>query len=195
MADENSGYALTLQEVDNILSHKGKHLENFSIVLPQKHGLELLNEDHFLNTNHVALQAQCDKMCEALNEEQQHIFQCILYEINAAENNMFFVEGRPGQGKTFMVSTLTCMLCASHHIILIVGSSALCATAYPHGCTAHYMFGIPATEESTNLHSSIHPFLACAELIHNAYVIIWDELPVANKATWECVDELSSVIL
>ena len=61
MADENSGYALTLQEIDDILSHKGKHLENFGIVLPQKCGLKLLNEDQFLNTNQV----QCDELCNS----------------------------------------------------------------------------------------------------------------------------------
>jgi hypothetical protein len=195
MADEYNGYALTLQEVDDILSHNGKHLENFGIILPQKRGLELLNEDRFLNINHAALRAQRDQMCETLNEEQQHIFQCILDEIDAAENNMFFVEGRPGRGKTFMVNALTCMLRASHRIVLIVGSSALCATAYPRGRTAHYMFGIPVTEESTDLRSSIHPFSARAELIRSADAIIWDELPMANKAAWECVEELCRRIM
>ena len=131
----------------------------------------------------------------AHHEEQHHIFQCISHEINAGENNMFFLEGRPGRGKTFMVNALTCTLRASHHIILIVGSSALCVTAYPCGRAAHYMFGIPITEESTNLRSSVHPFSTCVELICNAYAIIWDELPMANKAAWECVDELCHHIM
>jgi hypothetical protein len=112
-----------------------------------------------------------------------------------AQNNMFFIEGRPGRGKTFMVNALSCMLHASGHIILIVGSSALCATAYPRGRTAHYMFGIPVTEESTDLHSSVHPFSARAELIRNATTIIWDELPKVNRAAWECVDELCRRIM
>ena len=194
-ADEHDGYTLALQEIDNILSHNGRHLHNFGIILPQKRGLELLNEDRFLNINHAALQAQRDNMCEMLNEEQQRILECIWGEIQKGHNNMFFVEGRPGRGKTFMVNALSCMLRASGHIILIVSSSALCATAYPRGRTAHYMFGIPVTEESTNLHSSIHPFSARAELIRNATAIIWDELPMINKAAWECVDEICRRIM
>ncbi|KAG1904000.1 uncharacterized protein F5891DRAFT_896432, partial [Suillus fuscotomentosus] len=56
---------------------------------------------------------------------------------------MFFVEGQPGRGKMYMVNALASTLRASGHIILIVGSSALCTTAYKRGRTAHYMFRIP----------------------------------------------------
>jgi hypothetical protein len=78
---------------------------------------------------------------------------------------------------------------------LIVGSSALCATAYKRGRTAHYMFGIPVTEDSTDLHSTIHPFSARADLIRHATAIIWDELPMANRAAWECVDNICRQIM
>jgi hypothetical protein len=52
------------------------------------------------------------------------------------------------------------------------------------------MSGIPVTKESTDLHSSIYPFSAPGELIRNATAIIWDEMPMANKVAWECVDKL-----
>ncbi|KAG2065610.1 hypothetical protein BDR04DRAFT_1174299 [Suillus decipiens] len=51
-------------------------------------------------------------------------------------------------------------LCAEGYIILIVRSSALCATAYKRGRTAHYLFGIPVMEDNVDLHSTIHPFSA-----------------------------------
>ncbi|KIK32171.1 hypothetical protein CY34DRAFT_102126, partial [Suillus luteus UH-Slu-Lm8-n1] len=78
-----------------------------------------------------------------LNDEQQTIFDAICDGIDSRQNAMFFVEGRPGRGKTFVVNALASTLRAAGHIILIVGSSALCATAYKRGRTAHYMFGIP----------------------------------------------------
>ncbi|KAG1795536.1 hypothetical protein EV424DRAFT_1334680, partial [Suillus variegatus] len=68
-------------------------------------------------------------------------------------------------GKTFMINTLSSMLRTSSHIILIVRSSALCATAYKWGCTAHYMFGIPVTDKSTDIHSTIHPLSAKADIL------------------------------
>jgi hypothetical protein len=52
------------------------------------------------------------------------------------------------------------------------------------------MLGIPVTKESTDLHPFIHPSSAPGELIRNATAIIWDEMPMANKAAWECVDKL-----
>ncbi|KAF9232084.1 hypothetical protein BU15DRAFT_32498, partial [Melanogaster broomeanus] len=58
------------------------------------------------------------------------------------EHRMFFIEGRPGRGKTFLIKAFSSMLRAQHHIVLIVGSSALSAVAYPRGHTAHYLFGI-----------------------------------------------------
>jgi hypothetical protein len=57
------------------------------------------------------------------------------------------------------------------------------------------MFGIPVTEDNVDLHSTIHPFSARADLIRNASAIIWDELPMANKAAWECVDDLCRRIM
>ncbi|KAG1865491.1 DNA helicase Pif1 like protein [Suillus subalutaceus] len=57
------------------------------------------------------------------------------------------------------------------------------------------MFRIFITEDSTDLHSTIHPFSARADLICNATAIIWDELPMANKAAWECVDNLCHRIM
>lgn len=94
-----------------------------------------------------------------------------------------------------MINALSSTLRAAGHIVLIVGSSALCATAYRRGRTAHYLFGIPVTDQSTDLHSNIHPFSPRADLIRNATVIIWDELPMANKAAWECVDQLCRRIM
>lgn len=74
------------------------------------------------------------------------------------------------------------MLRAQEEIVLIVGSNALCATAYDRGRTAHHMFGIPVTDDNVNLHSSIHPHSPRADLIRNAAAIIWDGLPAMNKA-------------
>ncbi|KAG2071989.1 hypothetical protein BDR04DRAFT_963678, partial [Suillus decipiens] len=53
-----------------------------------------------------------------------------------------FVDSRPGRGKTFMVNALASTLRAAGHIILTVGSSALCSTVYKRSRMAHYMFGI-----------------------------------------------------
>ncbi|KAG1760543.1 hypothetical protein EDD22DRAFT_736618, partial [Suillus occidentalis] len=49
---------------------------------------------------------------------------------------------------------------------------------------------IPITDDNTSLHSNINLCSLRADLICNATAIIWDELPMANKAAWKCVDQL-----
>ena len=129
-------------------------------------------------------------------DEQRQIFDFIWNDIAEEENAMhqFFIEGRPGRGKTFLIQTLLLRYRAEDHIILIVGTSALSAIAYPRGRTAHYMFGIPVTDDNVDLHSKIGPFSSRADLIRAATAIIWDELPMANKAAWECVHHLCCMV-
>lgn len=133
-------------------------------------------------------------MYDQLNAEQRHVFDQIYLAIQNHESTPFFVEGRPGRGKTFLVKALSSGLRVQGKIILIVGSSALCATAYDRGCTAHHMFGIPVTDDAINLHSKIQPFSPRADLIREAEAVIWDELPMMNKAAWESVNDLCRLI-
>jgi PIF1-like helicase len=43
--------------------------------------------------------------------------------------------------------------------------------------------------------SSVRPFSFCAELIKAASLIAWDELPAANVAWLDCVDQLCQTIM
>ncbi|KAG1871218.1 hypothetical protein DFJ58DRAFT_722647 [Suillus subalutaceus] len=158
LANDVNGQNFALQQIDDILSHNGRHLDHFRIYLPQRRTAELLSEDHFLTANQATFEAERDNMCASLNPEQRHIFDVICDGIDSRRDATFFIEGRPGHGKMFMINALSSTLRAAGHIVLIVGSSALYATAYRRGWTAHYMFGIPVTDESTDLHSNIHPF-------------------------------------
>lgn len=125
----------------------------------------------------------------AVANTQHHI-----REHGRRQTQLLFIEGRPGRSKMFLVKTLSSILCAQEQIVLIVGSSTLAATAYECGCTAHHMFGIPVTDESVELHSSIHPHSPCLDLIWNASAIVWNKLPAINRAAWESIDELCCII-
>ena len=52
-------------------------------------------------------------------------------------------------------------------------------------------FQLPTT---TSTFTQIGPFSSRADLIRAATAIIWDELPMANKAAWECVHHLCCMI-
>ncbi|KAI6017269.1 hypothetical protein PISMIDRAFT_100983 [Pisolithus microcarpus 441] len=57
------------------------------------------------------------------------------------------------------------------------------------------MFRIPITDDNTNMVSSISLHSTHADLSHEATLIIWDELPMVNKAAWECVHMLCCDIM
>jgi chromosomal replication initiation ATPase DnaA len=57
-----------------------------------------------------------------------------------------FIEGKPGYGKTFVLDAVACTLRSQRLIVLIVGSSALAATLYKEGRTAHNLFQIPVKD-------------------------------------------------
>ena len=63
------------------------------------------------------------------------------------------------------------------------------STLYAKGRTAHSLFGIPI-QENADLHSKIDPFSDRARYLAAADLIVWEELPTANKAAVECVDRL-----
>jgi chromosomal replication initiation ATPase DnaA len=87
-----------------------------------------------------------------MNTEQRNVFSRIVDSVHtyARERSSnfppFFLEGKPGRGKTFVVNAICNRLRGENHIVLIVGSSALAATLYDGGQTAHNLFQIPVTE-------------------------------------------------
>ena len=92
-------------------------------------------------------------MVSQMTMEQIDIFNMIVNTITQNtddqtmhNNTTFFIEGRPSQGKTFLVDAICSRLQSEGLIILIVGSSALTATLYERGRTAHSMFGIPVKD-------------------------------------------------
>jgi PIF1-like helicase len=64
---------------------------------------------------------------------------------------------------------------------VLPGSTALSATLYERGRTAHSMFGIPIQENSSDLVSRISLHSGRAELLRQAALILWEEFPMANE--------------
>ena len=192
LGDHRLGYNCALLHIEDFLSHAGKHLADFGLEDVQRLSPEIESEYAFVRRHHQDFVDEARRYQTSLNEEQNHLFRQMFDATTSAQPNhtSFFVEGRPGRGKTFAVRALASTLRSMDRIVLIVGSSAFCAKAYQRGRTAHHMFGIPVTNDEVGLHSHISPFSARADLIREASAIVWEELPMINKAAWECADKL-----
>lgn len=101
-----------------------------------------------------------------------------------------FLEGKAGCGKTFLINAICHFIRSKNEIVLPCGTTALAAQLYEGGCTAHSLFRVPIEENNTNLQSSIKYNSNRTDLIRATKLIIWDELPMANKAILDCVDIL-----
>ncbi|EJT97541.1 hypothetical protein DACRYDRAFT_59008, partial [Dacryopinax primogenitus] len=88
-------------------------------------------------------------------------------------------------GKTFLVDTLLAWLRSNGHIVLVVASTGIAATIYEHGQTVHSLFCIP---DHIGILSEIQIPSGQADLIHAASLIVFDEMPGANKTTVEAID-------
>ncbi|CAG8452450.1 1585_t:CDS:2 [Scutellospora calospora] len=93
-----------------------------------------------------------------------------------------FLDGKAGRGKTFLINAICYAIRAMKEIILLCGTTALATLLYEDRRIAHSLFRIPVEENNINIQSSIKLNSTHAELIKVAIIIIWDELPIANKA-------------
>ena len=107
---------------------------------------------------------------ELLNCEQSLIYNHLLDSLTTG--GCYFVDGKAGQGKTFLVNTICNQIRGQGQIACITGSTALSVTLYERGRTAHSMFGIPVQENSSGLESKIPVNSGRAEVLRQAALIV-----------------------
>jgi hypothetical protein len=96
LGNHHNGYEFSLQIINDLLSHSGKHLMDFDLPSPPRSLIEVYNEQTYLQNNHTVFEAKSNNMSGQLNAEQQQIVQCISESIVQHRNNFFFIEGHPG---------------------------------------------------------------------------------------------------
>ena len=152
MSSEERGTDRALQQIADFLQDGGHSLKDYGLPEPTFRSVEVLSELEAFEGRHEQLRAESNDMLSAMNAEQADIFHCVMEAIMDAQDgetpSPFFIEGKPGRGKTFLVDALCSHLRSEGLIILIVGTSALAAALYERGRTAHSLFRIPVTEVS-----------------------------------------------
>ena len=98
------------------------------------------------------------------------------------------MDGHASHGKTFLVATLCDRVHVDSGIACVTSTTALSVIYYEHGQTAHSAFGIPIQESDMGLESKLSPHSACTALLHQADLVIWEELLMAKKAIMEYID-------
>jgi chromosomal replication initiation ATPase DnaA len=74
------------------------------------------------------LDQTAESMVNVMNEEQSSLFSKILQAVinsNESSSNLFFLEGKAGRGKSFVVEALCMKLRGEGKVVLIAGGTAL----------------------------------------------------------------------
>lgn len=157
---EERGSDHALQSLSEYVGDGGRTLADFGLPQPLFRTPEVVAEEETYASHLGDLLQRAHHKYQTMNPEQKHVYTTIVGTVHAyAEDanhysHPFFVEGKPGRGKTFIMDAISSLLRGQTLIVLIVGSSALAATLYEGGRTAHNLFQIPVTEVRP-LHSFI----------------------------------------
>jgi hypothetical protein len=152
------GIDKTLQTIEEFIQDSGRRLRDFGLPQPQCRPLEVVNEIEAFTAYRPSLLHNATNALSMMNDEQHYLFLSLYNDIiNTNPQTPFhptFIEGLPGRGKTFLVNAIVNRLRADGNIVLVVGTSALAASLYQRGRTAHSLFDIPVTDVRA-------PFILC----------------------------------
>ena len=143
---------LALERISSYLSDASRSLSDFGLPEPVLQTPEVIMELCRYEHRRGELHQGAMSCIQSMTPEQSTIFSTIQDHFALGETdppevcNPIFLEGRPGRGKTFLLKALAAHIRGSGRIVLIVASSALAATLYEGGRTAHNLFRIPITE-------------------------------------------------
>jgi ATP-dependent DNA helicase PIF1 len=146
------------------------------------HGNRLLDEETSYNKDFLAIEKE--KM-HTLNPEQRIAFDEILESVYG-QSRIFFLDGPGGSGKTYLYNVLLGAVRHDGMVALAVASSGIASMLLSGGRTAHSRFKI--TLDANDCFCNIEKGTHLAHLLCSTKLIVWDEAPMAHKATIEAVD-------
>ena len=139
-----------------------------------------------LNYNPFDEKIKFEEKYTMLNPEQKQFFDQITTSISDfREQQLFFLYGDAGSGKTFLFNTLLNKIRSKNQIALAMSSTGISSMLLEGGNTAHSTLRIPISANSTSL---CNWDKNTTNLIRRTKLFIWDEAPTMNNDIFETVD-------
>nr|GEZ53531.1 DNA helicase [Tanacetum cinerariifolium] len=107
---------------------------------------------------------------------------------------LIFVYGHGGTGKTFLWKTIIYALRAEGKIVIAVASSGIASLLLPSSRTAHSRFKLPLDLNDSSV-CSITKNTQLATLLKETDLIVWDESPMNDRRCFETLDRTLQDIL
>ncbi|CAG8833013.1 30692_t:CDS:2, partial [Gigaspora margarita] len=169
---------MTLQEIALMPAEHGRHMRDFGLPEPHSWTQEVTAKLQCYS-NHKKYKQLAEKFYSMMTSKQAIFYEEVIKLVLGKEKkdtkiiNKFpiFLDGKAGQGKTFLINAICYKIRAAKKIILICGTTALSALLYEGGCTAHSLFCIPVEKNNSNIQSTIKLNSNCANLLQAAELI------------------------
>jgi hypothetical protein len=132
LRSEELGRDKALETIAAYLRESGRKLKDFGLDEPANRTLEVIAEAEVFSSRLPELRASAESMIEEMNSDQRHVFNTLLEYITgcggveSVYRHPYFLEGKPGRGKTFVVDALCTYLRSEGVIVLIVPSLLRC---------------------------------------------------------------------
>jgi len=186
---------LLLSTIATFIEERGKTMSDFGLPDPVRRISEAaIFREHF-GSRVGDLLAASQNLRNQMNLEQGRIYDLVKTKIDNKEPLFGFIDGQAGRGKTFLVDAIIKYVRGKEGIALPCATTALAASNYEGGTTAHSLFRVPVEESNEQLLSTILENSERWKLLKEADIIVWDEFAMVNKAVFECADQLMKCIM
>ena len=186
--------------VDEVLQGYHFHPSTFGIEAPSPEAIDPRRgfREYAAELRDAAGVLQERVLCDAMQlyPEQSAAFDAVVLALTcshgkeSSNNNVFYIDGPGGSGKTFLYTKLLRHVRAEGKIALAVSMSGIAALLMEGGRTAHSRFRLPVPLPLEGVVCYVRPRSVLADLLRDAALIVWDEAPTAPKAAVQAVDEL-----
>jgi hypothetical protein len=129
-----------------------------------------------LNYDKDVLHGYVKQSLSRLNIRQETTVTAVFNAIAQGEGGVFFLDGPGGLGKTFVYNALLASVRWDEHVAIGVTSFDIAAFLLEGGRISHSVFKIPIALGKDSM-CSIHVQSYSVELLHEAKLIVWDEVP------------------
>ncbi|GJR22043.1 DNA helicase [Tanacetum coccineum] len=195
--DDSELEEYVLYELESCLNHCLKSLTDFGLPLPPEHLMSVLRNKLLMEEkcyDRQLLAKERDRLLPKLNDKQRHIFSLIIQACLNNTQELVFVYGHGGTGKTFLWKSIIYALRCEGRIVLAVASSGIASLLLPAGRTAHSRFKLPLDPTDTSV-CAIKKNTQLATLLKETRLIIWDESPMNDRRCFETLDRTLRDIL
>ncbi|XP_049300534.1 uncharacterized protein LOC125774300 [Anopheles funestus] len=127
-----------------------------------------------------------------LNADQRMVYDTITTAVDRMdqqheENNLFFLDGPGGTGKSFVLEMILAYTRRHSKIALATASSGIAALLLSGGKTVHSTFKLPLVLDENTM-CTIPVQSSIANLMRQASLIVWDEASMSSRYALEAVD-------